>query len=183
MTALASSACVKSEPEAATRLDSAGSAASGPFIILPGIKAASLKEKIVASKKPAVVNLWATWCEPCKVEMPVFKKFRDSKAGERVNVFFISADNSDDVGKALEFAEEMEIKGPFTYRLAENADEFGKAIAPTWSATLPTTFIFDAQGKLKTFWVGESTLKQLEAKVEKALAEPKQDPALQRHAK
>lgn len=167
-TTLVSLGCVKSEPTKTLK-------------VLPEITASKLQETIAASKKPAVINLWATWCEPCKAEMPELKKFRDSEQGKAVSVIFISADT--DSAAASNFLKELGLESAQNYRLAENPDEFGTAWAPSWSATLPTTFIADAQGQLKTFWVGETTLKQLTEKVKKALSVEANAPALQRHAK
>lgn len=160
MAALTSSACTKNP------LSSAPTSVT-PAAVMPLITASELKELIVKSKKPAVINMWATWCEPCKAEMPEIARFKSSKSGERVSVFFISADTDPDA--AVRFMIDLGLQGRGNYRLAENADEFGKVFAPTWSATLPTTFITDAQGALKTFWVGQTTQKQLEEKVTKAV--------------
>lgn len=181
MTAVLSSGCVKSSPQAETAKGTALKTEPGSASSLPEITAVKLSELVASSKKPALVNLWATWCEPCKVELPAYKKFRDSKAAEGLSVIFISADS--DRKAAAQFLKTVGLSGSSNFILGENADVFGRALAPTWSATLPTTFILDAQGGLKTFWIGETSLDELKNRVTKALTASKPDPALQHRAK
>jgi thiol-disulfide isomerase/thioredoxin len=153
-------------------------------LALSEIKAPDLKKRIKDSGKPAIVNLWATWCEPCRKEMPALVQFHRSKELQ-VNLFLISADPAAEAAKANQFLAGLgfKLEPSYLYRLGEDAETFGKGLAPTWSAILPTTFILDETGALRTFWVGENTQKQLEEHLSKALAARVPDPALQRHAK
>lgn len=61
------------------------------------VKIADFKGKVV------VANLWATWCAPCKVEMPTLAKLSAHYAGKPVVVMAISIDKDADVAKARDF--------------------------------------------------------------------------------
>ena len=115
-----------------------------------------------------VVNIWATWCEPCKVEMPQFVKFQKSAEARRVRVILMSADKPEDRELADAFLRQAGVSFD-TYRLSEAPDVFVKNWEPRWVATLPATFIFDSKGKQTTFWVGETTLKELKSKIKPLL--------------
>ncbi|RYZ77372.1 MAG: TlpA family protein disulfide reductase [Proteobacteria bacterium] len=172
-TALMSSACTRGSD-------------SAPPAALKRITSEELKRLTANAGKPSVINLWATWCEPCKTEMPEFVKFLKSPAGKQVNFVLISADDLEDHAKAANFLKQAGMAAQLdgsSYQLSEDAETFGKAWSPTWSATLPVTFITDAKGQIKTFWIGETNQILLEERLQKALAAPATGPALQRHAK
>lgn len=153
--------------------------------VFKSITGTNLREQIGASRKPTVVNLWATWCEPCRKEMPELVRFQKSAAGANVALYLVAAHDSKEDETAAQFLRELNLGSDqnYFYRIGEDAEKFGKTLAPTWSATLPTMFIFDAKGALKAFWVGETNQKELAERLKRALAAPVPDPALQRHAK
>lgn len=124
-----------------------------------------------------VLNLWATWCEPCKEEMPELVRFhkmisdepaaKSALAGQNVALLLVSADAVTDRPEVIKFLNSFQIDFP-TYILQEDPQRFAKALAPTWSATLPTTFLFDRSGRVISFWVGKTTLVQLLEKIRSA---------------
>lgn len=59
--------------------------------------------------KPRLVNLWATWCAPCRAEMPALDKLQADKGGDDFEVVAISVDGGDDA-KPRAFFEEIGIK-------------------------------------------------------------------------
>ncbi len=100
------------------------------------LKLADLKGQVV------VVNLWATWCAPCKEEMPTLAKLQASYAGKGVKVLPISLDKGDeDIAKAKAFIAD---KAPLGFYHGDYALAF--AVTPAAEA-LPTTLIFDRSGR------------------------------------
>jgi thiol-disulfide isomerase/thioredoxin len=80
------------------------------------MKIADLKGKVV------VMNIWATWCAPCKLEMPTLAKLQAAYKGQPVEVVAVSIDSIDDGAKAklfiaqndpLKFYHDREMKMPF----------------------------------------------------------------------
>jgi thiol-disulfide isomerase/thioredoxin len=91
--------------------------------------------------KPLLLNIWATWCAPCKAEMPTLDALVASEKG-RMNVIAVSQDLE---GRApvVAFFKETAVKNLEPYTDTDNAllTAFNNAIA------LPTTILYDSDGK------------------------------------
>jgi thiol-disulfide isomerase/thioredoxin len=99
------------------------------------IELADLKGKLV------VVNLWATWCEPCLREMPSLERLQ-SRLGERIAVLAVSEDRGGD--KAVEpFIAKLALKAVKVY--TDPKSEVGHAFGVRG---LPTSFVIDREGKV-----------------------------------
>jgi thiol-disulfide isomerase/thioredoxin len=96
--------------------------------------------------KPTVVNLWATWCPPCRREMPVLREAQV----RRSDVNFVFLDQAESAGKVRRFLDAQNL--PLANVLL---DIHGKAGEQLGTRALPTTFFFDAQGRLVDARVGE----------------------------
>ena len=90
--------------------------------------------------KPVVVNFWATWCGPCKLEIPFFektwRKYKDK------GVVFIGIDVMDDKDSAVNFIEELGISYINLY------DPSGKTSNSYGVIALPATFFIDKDGNI-----------------------------------
>lgn len=116
----------------------------------------------------SVVNIWATWCEPCRREMPLFIQL--AKRPD-VRVLLVSADDPADEPAARAFLAEQGVSFE-TYRMGESAPAFMRAIQPSWSGALPATFFYRADGHLHSLFLGEISQAALDAKVEGLLKTP-----------
>jgi thiol-disulfide isomerase/thioredoxin len=96
---------------------------------------ASLK---VLSGKMVLLNFWATWCPPCKEEMPSIQKLHEKMKGTDFQVFAIS------VGEKVKTVTDFVKASPYTFPMY--LDESGAASAPFAGRGIPTTFILDKQG-------------------------------------
>ena len=94
---------------------------------------------------PAVVNLWATWCAPCKRELPDFESVYRSLAGE---VTFVGVNIGDDGDSAARFLDDLGI----TYDQYLDVD--GELTAALETATLPMTLIIDADERIDLRHIG-----------------------------
>ena len=102
--------------------------------------------------RPTVVNLWASWCGPCKEEMPAVQRF--AKANPGVRVVGIAIDDAPDA--AREFAREVGV----TFPLGVDEDD---AVGDGYGVSgLPTTLVLDRQGRLAATWAGPVTEAELE---------------------
>lgn len=119
--------------------------------------------------RPVVVNLWATWCPPCRREMPVLQ--RSQQAHPQVHHLFVNqGESAQQVGSFLQ-AEGVQLQHVLLDRRGSWAARFDVV-------GYPTTLFFDAQGRLVARRVGELSSATLQAKVQ-ALLEP-QAPGPQR---
>jgi peroxiredoxin len=95
-----------------------------------------------------LVNLWATWCPPCKAEMPTLKAYYEAHQG---NGFVTIAVNDGDPEEAVKtFAQEYGLTFPIwldpTYQATDHAFK---------TRNLPSSFVIDRNGNVRLRWVGE----------------------------
>ena len=107
--------------------------------LLGGGKAA-YRERLAGLKgHPVVVNKWASWCNPCRVEFPAFQG-QGTKEGKRVA--FIGVDSRDSSGPAARFLAEMPLPYP------SYSDPEGEIAALLGPSAFPVTAFYDERGKL-----------------------------------
>jgi cytochrome c biogenesis protein CcmG, thiol:disulfide interchange protein DsbE len=109
----------------------------------PGQPQVSLQE---LQGKPVVLNFWASWCGPCRKEMPAFESVHES-LGDKVT--FVGIDNKDFRDSALEFVKQTGA------RYASGFDPRGDVAASYGVIGLPATFFISADGKVLESSTGE----------------------------
>lgn len=97
-------------------------------------------------KRPAIIHFWATWCGPCKRELPEFSRFA-AKVADRINIYTITSElknGSNDEAKAIwDFYQSRGIK-----HLNVTADENGNLAGILGVTGIPVTFLIDTHGKV-----------------------------------
>jgi cytochrome c biogenesis protein CcmG/thiol:disulfide interchange protein DsbE len=86
---------------------------------------------------PTVVNLWASWCVPCRQELPVFDSLRTA-AGGRIGVLGVATE--DPPGRAASFAADIGTRFPSV------VDDTGRLLRALGRKVMPTTVFVDARG-------------------------------------
>ena len=120
---------------------------------LPGGRDA-FEARIEKAGKPVVVNKWASWCGPCRLEFPFF---RDQAEKRGSDVLFIGVNSNDNRGDAEQFLEEEPV--PF-----KHFEDPKLEIAASFDAVqaFPATAFYDSKGKLAFVHQGPyTTEKQL----------------------
>jgi thiol-disulfide isomerase/thioredoxin len=131
---------------------------------------AAYPKTIAAHKgKVVLVNFWATWCEPCRKEMPALAKMAASLSAKGLDLVTISADEPEDEKPALAFLTKAAIQAPAYLKAAKSDDKFIAMLDPKWSGALPALVLYDKTGKKVKFWTGETDLKIVEAEIRKLL--------------
>jgi thiol-disulfide isomerase/thioredoxin len=107
-----------------------------------------------------VVNLWATWCGPCKREQPVLAAAH--RAAGDGGAFFLGIDQRDDAAAARAWIEDFDVAYPSL------SDPSGYLAYRFGVPFLPATIVIDAQGRLRFRVVGEIDRPTLDRLVEEA---------------
>jgi len=113
--------------------------------------------------KAVVLNFWATWCAPCKAEMPWFVDLQQRYAGQGLQIIGVAMDDAskEDIAK---FAKDMGVNYPILLGQEEVAAKYGDV------QFLPTTFYIDRSGNLMDRVFGFTERRHIEDSVQKALA-------------
>ena len=97
--------------------------------------------------KVVLVNFWATWCEPCRAEMPSMDRLRSSLQGKPFEVLAVNL--AEPLSRIEKFAAEM----PLRFPLLRDRDS---AVAKAWRArVLPASYLVDRDGRIRYVAYGE----------------------------
>jgi thiol-disulfide isomerase/thioredoxin len=132
------------------------------------VTAAELKQHATESKaKVVLINVWASWCEPCRDELPALVRLRKENAGTSVEIVLVSADFDKTTQELVAFLSSNGIDFP-TYLKTERDAAFIAALDPDWSGAIPASFLY-VNGKPEDFWEGAATYESLARKIKEAL--------------
>jgi thiol-disulfide isomerase/thioredoxin len=141
----------------------AGVSAAEPAL-LQADPAAIRKAIAQAGGSAVLVNIWATWCGPCREEFPDILKIRRDLGSSGLKVILVSADFDDTRKDAEQFLRERGVDFPSYIKVGRDEDLI-QALAPQWSGALPTTLIYDGQGTLQQVLEGKQTYATFHDKV------------------
>ena len=113
-----------------------------------------------------LLNFWATWCLPCRAEMPWFVDFQSEFGDDGFAVLGVSVDEP---GRAI--VEPFLDRSPVNYRIAL-ADTVERLAPFGPKNVLPTTWLIDRQGRVAAEHVGLVSREAIEAEIRLLLAEP-----------
>jgi thiol-disulfide isomerase/thioredoxin len=109
---------------------------------------------------PAVINLWATWCAPCRREMPTFESVYRERGDE---IGFVGINVGEDADSANDFLAEVGVTYP------QYLDPDGYVSTELEATTMPMTVVIDADGAITTHHLGEMDRSELEAAIDAAV--------------
>jgi len=114
--------------------------------------------------KVVLLNFWATWCSPCRVELPTFSSWQRRYGREGLRVIAVSMDDdSAPVGKA---ARKLHLDFPVIMGDEKLGNDYGGVLG------LPVTYLIGRDGEIAARYEGETDLEQLEGKVRELLSLP-----------
>ena len=98
--------------------------------------------------RPVLLNIWASWCSPCKAEMPALERAYQSYATQDFVILGVNATNQDDAAQAISFVEDQGLTFPVLF------DEDGEVSHSYHVRALPSSFFIDSQGIIRDIVVG-----------------------------
>jgi thiol-disulfide isomerase/thioredoxin len=112
--------------------------------------------------KAVLLNFWATWCNPCKIEMPWFVEFQNQYGAQGLQIVGVAMDDSgkDDIAK---FAKDMGVNYPVLMGKEAVSDAYGGVPA------LPESFFIGRDGKIVDRIIGLRGRSDIEDSIKKAL--------------
>lgn len=110
--------------------------------------------------QPVVVNIWASWCAPCRTEMPLLQDAADTYEGR---VVFLGVASNDDPNEAKQFLDDLGLTYPNVF------DTSGDVRVALGLTAYPTTYVFDSDGTILARVNGGVSEQRLAGLVEDAL--------------
>ncbi len=154
---------------------SAQTASSKSSVKTKKITGAELKSLVAPNenKQPVLLNFWATWCGPCRVEFPELVKINNDYVKKGLNFSLVSVDDAAIIDTRVpEFLREYDAEMPSYLLDLPNRPQIARAvrqIAPGFVDRYPLTLLFDAKGKLIYQKVGVIDGKILRREIDKVL--------------
>jgi cytochrome c-type biogenesis protein len=127
------------------------------------LKVSGLRGQVV------LLNFWATWCVPCRSEIPSLSAMQRDLGGRGLKVLGVTTYDSADLVREYQ----KDVKQDYTVALGDDGVANKYAVG-----TLPTTFIIDRQGRVRHKIIGERSRAQFEALITPLLDEPPATAAL-----
>ena len=98
--------------------------------------------------RPVLINLWASWCAPCRAEMPALQRVYEDYQDQGITILAVNATDQDQVDKAIAFGQEYGLTFPILFDLD------GSVSRQYLLRALPTSFFVDPQGIIREVVVG-----------------------------
>ena len=125
-------------------------------------------KRILENEKGHVVvlNLWATWCAPCLVEIPDLLRLEEKMSSDNVKLMGISVDEPTFSTKHIEQMRDKRFPAFHTYaRDNRETDYLVSVVDPAWNEVVPTTYIIDRDGVVRERIQGKKSLAEFKAAV------------------
>lgn len=148
-----------------------GAWSAAPAAGVSSLDGSALKKTLQEQKgKIVVLNVWATWCEPCVAEFPDLVKLHKTYKDKGVAVIAASVDEPSDKAEVEDFIRRNGAEFPVYIRKAGSVEKFIDPIAKNWSGAVPMTLIYGKDGKLSGKpHIGLRTFDQLQRAIDPLL--------------
>lgn len=141
-----------------------GAPAASGLELVPGTAADVLAAVRAPGATVTLVNLWATWCVPCREEFPDLLKFWKAYKDKGVALVLVSGDFASEADGAKTFLASQGVNFR-TWLKSQKDEEFIDAFDPAWTGALPATFVYAASGERRHSFLGPVTYDSLEKEV------------------
>ena len=140
-----------------------------PELSLPAVKNITEADwkRVLARRQGSVlvVNFWATWCEPCREEFGRLNRLSRKWKGKGLAVVTVSLNPQEERGKVLAFLRTYKASFENYHQDFKDIAEFTVTLDPDWWGTLPATFLYGRQGRLRQVYKGSPSFRELERAV------------------
>lgn len=137
------------------------------------ISAAGVTEAAaVPGARATLVNVWASWCGPCRAEFPDLMRFGQEYRDQGVRLVLVSVDFPEQENMARRF---LAVHGAAFPSYIQEGDvmNFINTLNPEWSGAIPASFVYDSGGRLVAFHEGMASYQEFQQMVAPLLAAPR----------
>jgi len=115
--------------------------------------------------KPIIVNFWATWCGPCRAEIPSLVELQTQYGAEGKDVVILGISVDDPIEKLKPYATQMKMNYPVL--VGNGRDDVQDAFGPLWG--IPVTVFIDREGRIAKKHSGIASKEQFEQEIKALL--------------
>lgn len=134
-----------------------------PYIELPTLQNEQIDKKVMKNEV-VLVNFFASWCPPCKAEMPAMQKVYSNYQVKGLEIYAVTNLQQDNLSDIQGFVKSSGVQFPILL------DKNGSTFRDYAIRALPTTFLLDSSGRIhKVFYGGPLTEVLLTTEIEKVL--------------
>jgi len=138
----------------------------------PAFEPADADRVMAAVREPGarvvLVNVWATWCAPCRAEFPDLIRVAHELRGQGLRVVLVSADFDETLPQARAFLADHHVDFPSYHKTGDDM-KFINGLDSLWTGALPATFLYDGAGHRLGFWEGMQTYETFSQAVHEVL--------------
>jgi peroxiredoxin len=98
--------------------------------------------------RPVVINFWASWCQPCRTEMPAIEQAFQKYQAQGIEILAVNATSQDRLTEIQEFVTRLDLTFPILL------DREGTVMETYQVSALPTTFFINADGIIEEVVIG-----------------------------
>ncbi len=130
---------------------------------IPVIKLSRLNDFLSRNNDTTyVINFWATWCQPCVKELPVFDSLYLSFRDKKIKIILVSLDNVKELErKVIPFVHQRRIKPEVLLLDETDYNKWIDRVEPSWGGAIPATLIYNYRNRFRKFIEGETDFKEL----------------------
>lgn len=123
---------------------------------IPSWKLADLQAYMKNARKPVIISVWATYCQPCVQEIPYFQSTIKAKAEGKVDLLLLSLDlGTFYPDKIASFAKAHNFYAPIAWLNETDADVFGPTLDSTWTGAMPCSIFLNPVTGYRKFYAGQ----------------------------
>ena len=123
---------------------------------IPSWKVADLQQYMKKATKPVIINVWATYCQPCVQEIPYFQSTLKAEADGKVDLLLLSLDLGTFYPDKIEaFAKTHHFYAPIVWLNETDADVFGPTLDSTWTGAMPCSIFYNPSTGYRKFYAGQ----------------------------
>ncbi len=133
-------------------------------------KVTKLQDYISKSDSVLVINFWATFCKPCKEEIPYFETIVNKYKDQKVKLLLVSLDLPDFYPNKIKvFAEKNNYNNQIVWLNEANADYFCPKVDKAWMGGIPSTLLVNPKTGYRKFFEQQMKPEEFERELKMAL--------------